>query len=65
MISLILNLMFSKHFAVLAIHFYPTAFKGCAGIVFTYGIRMGGRVVVQVGGRREKVCQGCISETIM
>ena len=23
--------------------FYPTAFKGCRGIVFTHGVRMGGR----------------------
>ena len=30
--------------------------KGCRGIVFTHGVRM--------GGRREKVCPGCISETI-
>ena len=22
--------------------YYPTAFKGCAGIVFTHGVRMGG-----------------------
>ena len=33
-------------------HFYPTALKGCRGIVFTHG------------GRREKVCPGCISETV-
>ena len=24
--------------------FYPTALKGCRGIVFTHGVRMGGRV---------------------
>ena len=24
-------------------HFYPTALKGCRGIVFTHGVRMGGR----------------------
>ena len=24
-------------------HFYPTALKGCQGIVFTHGVRMGGR----------------------
>ena len=23
-------------------HFYPTALKGCQGIVFTHGVRMGG-----------------------
>ena len=28
-------------------HFYPTALKGCRGIVFTHGVRMGG----PVGGR--------------
>ena len=36
--------------------FYPTALKGCRSIVFTHGVRM--------GGRREKVCPGCISETV-
>ena len=36
--------------------FLPTAFKGGRGIVFTHGVR--------VGGRREIVCLGCISETI-
>ena len=49
-------------------HFYPTALKGCQGIVFTHGVRMGGRVGVLSGGwvgvRREKVCPGCISETV-
>ena len=35
--------------------FYPTALKGCRGIVFTHGVRMG----VRVGGRaQEKVCPG-------
>ena len=34
--------------------FYPTALKGCWGIVFTHGVRMGGRV----GGRREKSLSG-------
>ena len=33
-----------------------TALKGCRGIVFSHGVR--------VGGRREKVCPGCISETV-
>ena len=28
-------------------HFYPTALKGCRGIVFTHGVRIGGRA----GGR--------------
>ena len=36
--------------------FYPTALKGRRGIVFTHGVRM--------GGRREKVCPGCSSETV-
>ena len=40
--------------------FYPTALKGCRGIVFTDGVRMGR----QAGGQREKVCPGCISETV-
>ena len=41
---------------LVASNFYPTALKGCRGIVFTHGVRM--------GGRREKVCPGCISETV-
>ena len=45
-------------------HFYPTALKGCRGIVFTHGVRMGGRPGGRVGGRREIVCPGCISETV-
>ena len=40
--------------------FYPTALKGCWGIVFIHGIWMGDRA----GRRREKVCPGCISETM-
>ena len=40
--------------------FYPTAIKGCRGIVFTHGVRMGGRA----GGRWDEVCQACISETV-
>ena len=43
--------------------FYSTALKGCRGIVFTHGVRMGGRAVVRAGGR-EIVCPGCISETV-
>ena len=31
-------------------YFYPTNFKGCAGIVFTLGVRMGGRLGGWVGG---------------
>ena len=33
--------------------FYPTALKDCRGIVFTHGVRMGGRA-----------CPGYISETV-
>ena len=44
--------------------FYPTALKGYRGIVFTHGVRMGGRASCRVSGRREKVCPGCISETV-
>ena len=40
---------------VLSIYFIPTAFKGCAGIVFTHGIQF---------ARWETVCPGCVSETI-
>ena len=36
--------------------FYPTALKGCWGIVFIHG--------VGVGGRQEEVCPGWISETV-
>ena len=31
-------------------HFYPTALKGCRGIVFTHGVRMGGRASCRAGG---------------
>ena len=34
----VIFLMFTNSF-----HFYPTALKGCWGIVFTHGVRMGGR----------------------
>ena len=41
--------------------FYPTALKGCRGIVFTHGVHLG----VWLGGRaQEKVCPDCISETV-
>ena len=30
--------------------FYPTALKGCRGIVFTHGVRMGGRAGGQAAG---------------
>ena len=42
--------------------FYPTALKGCRGIVFIHGVRMGGRAGVLAA---EIVCPGCISETVM
>ena len=35
----------------LQIIYYPTALKGCQGIVFTHGVRMGGRVGGRPGGR--------------
>ena len=41
-------------------NFYPIALKGCRGIVFTHGVRMGRRV----GGRWELVCPDSISETV-
>ena len=31
-------------------YFYPTALKGCRGIVFTHGVRMGGRASGRAGG---------------
>ena len=37
--------------AVFLLGFYPTALKGCRGIVFTHGVRMGGRAGVRAGGR--------------
>ena len=46
--------LFGRH--TLAGAFYPTALKGCLGIVFTHGVRM--------GGWWEKVCPGCMAETI-
>ena len=45
-------------------NFYPTALKGCQGIVFTHAVWMGRRMGRRVGGRREEVCPGCISETV-
>ena len=32
-------------FVIFTSHFYPTALKGCVGIVFTHGVRMGGQTV--------------------
>ena len=31
-------------------HVYPTALKGCWGIVFTHGVRMGGCAVGRAAG---------------
>ena len=45
---------------IINFHFNPTALKGCRGIVFTHDVRMGGHP----RGRWEKVCPGCISETV-
>ena len=42
----------------------PTALKGCRGIVFTHGVRMGIQAGGQTGVRWEKVCPGCMSETV-
>ena len=39
-ILLILTFFFCFLFSF---HFYPTALKGCRDIVFTHGVRMGGR----------------------
>ena len=44
-------------------NFYPTALKGCRGIVFTHGVRMGGQAGGG-GGGGGNVCPGCISETV-
>ena len=32
-------------------HFYPTALKGCWGIVFTHGVRMGRRAGGRAAGK--------------
>ena len=37
------------------IHFYPTALKGCRGIVFTHGVRIGGRSGGWLGGGKKFV----------
>ena len=54
--KIIIVLVFHICIHMHANHFYPTALKGCLGIVFTHG--------GWVGGRREEVCPACISETI-
>ena len=35
--------------------FYPTALKGCRGIVFIHGVRMGKRLGRRVGGGKKFV----------
>ena len=46
-------------------HFYPTALKGCPGIVFTHGVRMGRWADIWSGRRvAGKVCLGYISESV-
>ena len=42
--------IFVVYFSIESLHFYPTALKGCQGIVFTHGVRMGGRAGVRAGG---------------
>ena len=37
------------------VHFYPTAFKGCRGIVFTRGVRIGERSGGWAGGGKKFV----------
>ena len=50
--------------------FYPTALKGCRGIVFTHGVRMGGWAGGRAGGwaaagnSLSVSLLGCISETV-
>ena len=39
--------------------FYPTALKGCRGIVFTHGVRMGGGV-----GGGKKIVRAISLETV-
>ena len=34
---------------------YPTALKGCRGIVFTHGVRMGGRAGIRADGGKKFV----------
>ena len=52
--------LYSNNFTGISLIVYPTAIKGCEGIVFIHGIQMGGRA----GGQWEKVCLGYISGTI-
>ena len=48
----------------MVIEFYPTALKGCRGVVFAHDGRVGRRLGLWSGGQREKVCPGYISETV-
>ena len=68
-------LVMSVQICFYIIYFYPTALKGClraVGVLFSPMVRMGRRAGGRaswraggwVGGRREKVCPGCISETV-
>ena len=52
MVNFIISLKFRvTQNLYLRMDFYPTALKGCQGIVYTHG-------------GREKVCPGCISESV-
>ena len=44
------------HFTTFKWFYYPTAIKGCQGVVFTHG--------VQMDKRRETDSPGCMSETV-
>ena len=46
-----------------ALHFYSGFYSG-RGIVFTHGVWMCGWMGRCPGGLQEKICLGCISETI-
>ena len=47
-----------EHFFESYLPFYPTTLKGCGGIIFTHGVRMGIRAVGLVGGWRGKSLSG-------
>ena len=47
-----------------SIHFYPTALKGYCFHPWCPDGRASGQAGGRVGGRREIVCLGCISETV-
>ena len=52
--------LFNCEYAIFC-NFYPTALKGCQGIIFTHCVRMGRWMSGRVMG---KVCLGCISEPL-